>query len=352
MSSVGEDVAELSGDVVALADGHRRRGPSIGNLLRRRELGLVLALVLLAVIVGSQAPRFLGFDNVRNILQSVSILAILAVGQTLVVLTRNIDLSVASSVGLVAYIAADTLKAHPGVGVVLVVLLGIAIGAGLGAFNGVLVTVGEVPSIVATLGTLYVYRGIDFLIAGGKDIDASDMPQSFLNLTATHSVGVPPPVLIALAVTAIAGYLLRGSVSGRQLYAIGSNPDAARIAGIRSGRLVFGTFVACGALCGLAGVLWASFYGTVTANAATGQELQVVAAVVVGGVNIFGGSGSVAGVLLAAVLFGGIDNGLSVLKISEFWLQAITGAAIIAAVAVDAVVAGRIRRALTRRAVR
>ncbi len=318
----------------------------LGVVARYRAVGLVLALVLLGFGVSIETTRFLALGNLENILRSVSILAIVAVGQTLFVFTRNIDLSVGSSIGLVAFISADTLKHHPGIGVGAVVVLGLAIGAGLGIINGLLVVVGEVPAIVATLGTLYVYRGVDFLLASGKEVDASDVPQRFLNLTTTHFLGLPIPVLFALAITTIAFYLLRSTVPGRELYAIGSNPDAAGLVGIRTGRLVFAAFLICGLLCGLAGVLWSSLYGTVGASAATGFELQVVAAVVVGGVNIFGGSGSVIGVLLAAIFFGTIDNALAILNISAFWLQAITGAAILAAVALDAFVALRIRIAL------
>jgi rhamnose transport system permease protein len=313
---------------------------------RVREAGIVLALAVVVLIVAVQEPRFLKPDNLEQILLSVSILAIVAVGQTLVVLTRNIDLSVGSMVGLAAFICADTLKSSPETSVLLIVLLGMAIGAGLGVVNGLLVTVGRVPAIVATLGTLYIFRGLDFSIAEGEQVNAADVPDAYLNLATGKVLGIPSLIFFAAAVALIATIALRRTRGGRELYAIGSNPDAARLAGVRSDRLVFVAFVLCGALCGLAGVLWGARFATIDARAATGLELAVVAAVVVGGVNIFGGSGTAIGAVLGAILLGTIQNALSILKLNPFWLQAIQGAAIVGAVTLDAVVTRRLQRVL------
>jgi rhamnose transport system permease protein len=159
-------------------------------------------------------------------------------------------------------------------------------------------------------------------------------------------LGLPLLIVYAAVIVAITAYLLKRSRGGRQLYAIGSNPEAARLAGVPAGRLVFLAFVLCGALCGLAGVLWGARFGTVDARAATGLELGVVAAVVVGGVNIFGGSGTAIGAALGAILLGTIENGLAILKLNPFWLQAIQGAVIIAAVTIDALITRRLQRAL------
>jgi len=329
--------------------GRRLRAGALLDIVGRvREAGIAVALALLVLVVAIIEPRFIEPDNLEEILLSVSILAIVAVGQTLVVLTRNIDLSVGSIVGLVAFVCADTLKGSPGTSVAVIVLLGILLGGGLGVINGLLVTVGRVPAIVATLGTLYIFRGADFTIAGGKEVSASDVPEAYLNLATSRVLGVPTLILFAAVVVVAATYALRRSRSGRELYAIGSNPDAARLAGVPSGRLVFGSFVVCGALCGLAGVLWGARFATVDARAATGLELAVVAAVVVGGVNIFGGSGSAIGATLGAILLGTIENALSILKLNQFWLQAIQGAVIIAAVTLDAIVTRRIQRVLRR----
>jgi rhamnose transport system permease protein len=320
------------------------------NLIGRiRELSLLAVLAVIVLVVSVQEPRFVTAGNIRQILLSVSILAIVAVGQTVVVVTRNVDLSVGSMVGLTAYLTADLLAQRPGLPLVAVLALGCLLGVAMGALNGLLVTVGRVPAIVATLGTLYIYRGVDFVVAGGKQVNAADVPQNFLDLATGSVAGIPNLILFAAVVAAVGAAVLRSTRSGRQLYGIGSNPEAARLAGIRAGRLVFAAFATCGLLCGLAGVLWSARFATVDARAATGLELLVVAAVVVGGVNIFGGSGTVLGAVLGAILLGTIENSLTLLHLSQFWLQAVSGAAILAAVTADALITRRVQRILLRR---
>ena len=333
----------------SVAASHRPSSRSvrfIGLVGRIRELGLLIALGVLVLGVALVEPRFVDPRNVQRILQSVSILAILAVAQTLVVLTRNVDLSVASIVGLVAYVAGATMRDNPDISVPLVVAGGCLLGLALGVVNGMLVTVGRVPAIVATLGTLYVFRGIDYWIASGKQVVVSDVPQAYRDITTRRVLDIPTPILYAAVVMVVVGYVLRFSRTGRQLYAIGSNPAAARLAGIRSDALVFGAFTAAGLLAGLGGILWGSRQGAIDARAASGFELQVIAAVVVGGVNIFGGSGTVFGAVLGAILLGTIANALTILRLDAFWLQAISGAAILIAVTIDLLITRRLQRAL------
>nr|BBH94251.1 sugar ABC transporter permease [Thermogemmatispora argillosa] len=313
---------------------------------RVRELGLIVVLLLIIALVSLQTPRFLTPGNFEQILLSIAILAIVAVGETMVILTRNVDLSVGSMVGMTAFVCADVLKNHPQTPVILIVLLGCALGAVLGAVNGLIVALGRVPAIVATLGTLYLYRGLDSYIAGGTQVSAYDVPDSFLALATTHVLGIPALILFAVAIALIFSYLLRTTRAGRELYALGSNPEAARLAGLRSERLIFLTFLLCGLLSGFAGVLWGARFATVDSGAATGLELQVIAAVVVGGVNIFGGSGTILGAMLGAIVLGTIDNALTLLKLSQFWLQAIDGAAILAAVTLDALITRWLQRRL------
>lgn len=320
---------------------------TLALVARLRELGILVALAAIVIVVGIQAPRFLSVSNFEQILLSVSLIAIVAVGQTSVVLTRNVDLSVGSVVGLVAFVTAHLLKEHA-LGVPGAILAGCALGLGLGALNGLIITVGRVPAIVATLGTLYAYRGLDFLIAGGKQVSAIDLPNSYLRIASSSVIGVPTLIVFAAVAAAIAAYLLRYSGTGRELYAIGSNPTAAELVGIPAQRLVFGAFVVSGLLAGVAGVLWGSRFGTINAFAAGGLELQVIAAVVVGGVNIFGGSGTVLGAVLGAALLGTIENALRILHLSQFWLQAIDGAVILLAVGTDAAIRGYFQRILMR----
>jgi len=323
----------------------------LGLVSRVRELGLLVVLLLIILIVGVQAPRFLSINNFEQILLSVAILAIVAVGETLVVLTRNVDLSVGSMVGVTAFVTAYFFKQLPDVNLLLGILLGCALGLLLGIVNGLIVSFGRVPAIVATLGTLYAYRGLVFIIASNttSQVNASDVPTGYLALATTQIFGIPALILIAAVIAVIVGYFLHASHIGRQLYAVGSNPEAANVIGIRSSWLVFGAFAVSGLLCGLAGVLWGARFATVDATNATGLELQVIAAVVVGGVNIFGGSGTILGAVLGAIVLGTLENALNILNISQFWLQALYGAAIIAAVVLDAFITRWLQRSFLSR---
>jgi rhamnose transport system permease protein len=327
--------------------GARVRADQIVNTLGRvRELGLVFALLAIVIIVGLQQPRFLSPNNIRQILEAVSILAVLAVGQTLVVLTRNVDLSIASTVGLVAFVAGDLFKRNPGISVPLVVGLVLLLGLALGSINGLLVTFGQVPAIVATLGTLYVYRGIDYLIASGRQITVSDVPEAYRNISNAEVLGIPMPIIITAVIVLAGSYMLRYTRFGRQLYAVGSNPDAANIIGLRRDQVVFAAFALSGLLAAVGGVIWGAKFGAVDARAAYGYELQVVAAVVVGGVNIFGGVGTIIGAVLGAIILGSIQNALTILRLNPFWLQAITGGVILLAVLIDALITRRLQRVL------
>ncbi len=310
-----------------------------------RELGLVVVLALLFAGVGIQVPRFLSATNIRDILLSVAIIAIVVVGQTIVVITRNVDLSVASVIGLVAFTCGDLFKQHPGISIALVMFVGCALGLALGLLNGLLVAYGRVPSIVVTLGTLNIYRGLDYAIAGGKQVNAFDVPDSFLNLATVTILGIPLLIVIATVIAVLAAIFLRYSRTGRQLYAIGSNAEAARLAGIQSKRLELLAFTISGLLSGIAGILWAARFATLDANAASGLELLVIAAVVVGGVSILGGSGTILGAMLGAILLATIQDALNILNISPFWLQAFYGAAILVAVVLDTFIIRQLQRA-------
>ncbi|MEV0155798.1 ABC transporter permease [Micromonospora sp. NPDC050686] len=311
-----------------------------------RELGILLALVLLVAVTFAVNQRFLSAQNIKDLLLSSTILAILAVGQAIVIITRNVDLSVGSILGLAAFATGSLFVANPGTPIPVAMLIGVALGALCGAVNGGLIAAARVPALVVTLGTLYVFRGIDYTWATGRQINAADMPRGLLRMGTATILGVPVLALFAIAVLVAAGYLLRNYRSGRELYAIGSDPDAARLSGIAVGRRVFFAFVTSGALAGLAGVLYAARFGTLDANAGLGIELNVVAAVVVGGVAIFGGSGSVYGAALGAVLLTTIGSALPVLGVTPFWQRAAVGALILAAIGLDRALAVRMARRL------
>jgi rhamnose transport system permease protein len=331
-------------------------GPSARRLTERafriRESGIIVVLALFVAVTASVQPRFLNITNIQFILINTTVFALLALGETMVVISRNYDLSVGSVLGLSAYLSANLFGQHHGIPIVAVFLAGLGIGLACGLLNGIMVSAGRVPSLVVTLATLYIFRGVDILIVGGKEVVASSLPSAFLDIPKATVFGIPDLAIAIAVVIGIGAYYLRSFRSGRELYAIGSNPDAARLAGIPSGRRVFMAFTVSGAIAGVAGVLWAAQYGTVDSTAGTGYELQVISAVVVGGVAIFGGSGSAVGAALGALLLNTISSALYVLGISPFWDQAIWGFLLIVAISVDRFISVRLTAALRVRGAR
>ena len=318
-------------------------------LLRFRELGIVLALVLVVGATTIDNPHFLSATSVQQILSGASIIALLAIGETIVVVTRNVDLSIGSVLGISAYASGVLYVHHPHVSIVLVFLMALGIGAACGVVNGLVVTVARVPSLVVTLGTLYIIRGIDGAWAGGNQVNASMLPESFNKIGYGTVLGVPYLGIIAIVAVAIATYAMRTFRTARDFYAIGSDPAAARLAGIPVGKRVFLAFVLSGSIAGVAGAIWLSYFGSVDAIAGVGYEFQVIAAVVVGGVAIFGGSGSVLGAALGALLLNVIYSALIVVNVSSFWSQAFSGGLLVAAIAFDRLIALRVAPALRTR---
>jgi rhamnose transport system permease protein len=324
-------------------------GTFVTAAFRLREIGIVIALAVAVIFFGVRAENFLTVGNWQGIAQNVAIVIVVGVGETMVILTRNIDLSVGSIVGLTAYLAAATFVHHSGLPIAVVALIAVAIGLGLGLINGLLVAVANIPAIIATLATLAIYRGFDAQITGGGNITAYQLPDAFLNLASSKPAGLPSLAWIAVGVAILGGAVLRWAPWARDFYAVGSNPDAARLAGIPAKRRVIATFAISGALAGLGGFLFLSRFPTVDAVAANGFELTVITAVVIGGVNVFGGSGTVLGAVLGAVLVATIENGFTLLRFSEFWKIFFNGFAIVVAVTIDALVTQRLQEALRRR---
>lgn len=316
---------------------------------RLREIGIFVALATTVLLFSVRASNFATVANWRDIATDVAMVVVVAVGETMVVLTRNIDLSVGSIVGLTAYVSSETLAHHQGVPIVVIALLATAIGLACGIGNGLLVTVGRIPAIIATLATLAIYRGLLFEVTNGQNVFASQLPQGFLDLAAETPAGLPSLAWIAVGIALAGAAILNWAPWARDFYAIGSNPDAARLAGIRVGRRVLGAFAISGALAGLGGFMFAARFASVDAVAGRGFEFDVVTAVVIGGVNVFGGSGTVLGAVLGAILVATIDNGFTLLKISEFWKIFFEGTAIVAAVTVDALITQRLQELLRRR---
>lgn len=323
------------------------RFAALGRGLKVRELGILLALVLIVLAATVRNPSFLfSADGYRDLLLTPSILLLVAVGQAIVIITRNVDLSVGSTLGLTAYLTGRLFIDVPGIPVIVVFAAGILFGAVIGFVNGALVAYAGVPALVITLGTLYILRGLGVAWAGSDRINASDLPRDFRGLGTGQIATIPILTIIAVLVLIAAAFYLRNTRGGREFYAIGSDPDAARLYGLRVNRRIITAFVVGGALAGLAGVLYAARYGTVSSGAGTGWELQAVGAAVIGGVAISGGSGTLWGAAIGAFLLLTINRALPILGIEDFWQRAVVGVLIIGAIVLDRLLALRQSRKL------
>jgi rhamnose transport system ATP-binding protein len=324
--------------------GGRSRGV-IGRLLRVPELVLVLALLIIGGAVTMREPRFLQSANLEQVALSATLVCIVTLGEALVIIARQVDLSIGAIVAASAFISAGWLEHHPDASIFWVILIGCAVGVALGALNALLVALFRIPAIVASLGTLAIFRGGVIVFAGGRQISATVLPDSYGDIARIHFAGAPLLVWLALLLTVAFGLATRFTRTGRNLYALGSNQESARLVGINDRRHIALVFILSGILCGLVGVLWGARFGTVDAVIAPDLHFQAISAVVVGGVSIFGGSGTVYGAALGAVIFAVLQNGVQLLGINRFWLQAVFGAAILFTVIFYSQLARRAERA-------
>ena len=304
------------------------------NLLKSREAILALAILALLAVIASRFPGFVSPGNLARVFTDSAPLILLALGQMAVILTKCIDLSVAANLALCGMVAA--LMNGAGIPLPLILLAVIALGAALGAVNGLLVWKLGIPSIVVTLGTMTIYRGSIFLMTGGAWINAHQMSAGFKAFPRHVVAGLPVMAWIGIAGIAAVAVLLTRTPLGSAFRAVGGNPHAAVYAGISVGRTQFAAFALSGALAGLAGYLWVARYAVAYVDIAGGFELDVVAACVIGGIAIAGGAGTVAGAVMGALFLGIIKNALPVVGISPFWQMAISGTAILVAIAFNA----------------
>lgn len=324
----------------------------MSRLLRTRETWLALAILLILVAVDLRAPGFARPENLVSIFNDASLLIILVLAQMVVILTRSIDLSIASNVALSGMVIALVNSAYPGVPVPALIVLACLCGTAFGAFNGILVWRLGIPAIVVTLGTLAIFRGATFLIAGGQWVNADELTPEFISITRAAFLGLPSLSWFAIGIAALFYVFMTRTPTGRDIYAIGVNPTASVYAGIDVGRTTFIAFCISGLAAGFCGYLWVSKFVIASSETALGYELQVIAACVIGGVSIAGGVGSVAGAVLGALFLGIIGRALPVIQISPFWQMAIVGAAIILAVILNTRAERRVGRIILKQAER
>lgn len=333
---------------VKLAPDGQRGGQLLDRVLKMRELAILVVLVIMLAATQISNSAFLSHQGIEDLLLNATILVLVAVGEAVVVITRNVDLSVGSVLGITAFAAGTYL--HGGGSPLVAVLIAVGIGVVFGALNGLLVSIGQVPALVVTLGTLYIIRGIDSIWVGSREITANDLPGGFITFGHDGLGPVPYLAILAALVLVGVGYYLSNYRSGRELYALGSSPEAARLAGVPVRKRILAAYIACGALAGLAGALYLARFGNVDSGTGSGYELTVVSAVVVGGVAFTGGSGSVYGVALGAMLLTSINSVLPSIGVSSVWVLAIDGILLLLAIAVDRMVALRVANVLRKRA--
>jgi rhamnose transport system permease protein len=316
--------------------------------LRYREIGTLI--LLLIVIFGTAAiqPRYLNPNSIRSILLWVPLLAVIAMGEMMVIITRGIDVSVGSIVGLVGLSIGLLFRDYPGFPILLAVAMSLLLGWLVGSVNGFLISKIKVPAVIVTLGGLSAYRGLTFLITNGSQIDGNYIPRELIRWSQVgpfENRSVPWVVWIVLLIALLTYLLLQHTKMGRYIYALGSNPEAARLRGVPVQRVTFFVYAFTGAVSGFAGLLYASRFGFLNpGQTGVGLELTVIAAVVIGGVNVFGGSGSVPGVLLGCLLLGAINVSLAVLGIAGTWQLAVYGFVILFAVTADTLLQRRMQQ--------
>ena len=304
--------------------------------LRNREAALAVIIVAMALLVGLRAPVFLTTGNLLDVINDSSILAILVMGQMVVLLTKGIDLSVASNLALTGMFCAVAGQAFPSLNGVELVLIALVFGGLLGTLNGALITAFDLPPIVVTLGTLSAYRGAIFVLSHGAWMNDQDIHPAIKALPRLHFLGLTGLIWFAMATLLLCWWFFRYRRTGREMYALGGNLSAAAYIGIPIKRRLLQVYGMSGALAGLAGILWVGRYSIAFTELAAGYELTVIAACVIGGISIAGGIGSVMGGLLGVLFTGVINGALPVIHVSPFWQQAISGAVILVAVIVNA----------------
>lgn len=305
------------------------------RFIASREILLLAAIAVLVALISTRFPSFVTLANLADVFNDTSPLILLAIGQMIVILTKCIDLSVAANLALTGMVVSMINVAAPGVPVSVIIVVAVALGTMMGMVNGLLVWKLDIPPIVVTLGTMTIFRGIIFLISYGKWVNSHEMSAAFKAFPRAEVLGLPMLSWIAIFAVIIFLVVMTRTTLGRAFYAVGGNPHAATYTGISVGKTQFWAFTISGALAGLVGYLWVSRYAVAYVDIAGGFELDVVAACVIGGVSIAGGIGSVGGALLGALFLGVIKNALPVINVSPFWQLAISGSAIIIAVAVN-----------------
>jgi rhamnose transport system permease protein len=308
------------------------------RILKSRETTLALFILFLIGLVSLRAPNFATLSNMNDILNDTAVLALASTAQFLILLTGGIDLSIPSTMALTGMLVSMLNMAAPNLPIPVVLAITVVIGFVLGSVNGLFVGSLKIPPIIATLGTMAIYRALVFLVSGGQWVSADEMSKVFVSIPQRTFLGVTGILWYTGITVLVIGLFLSYTGAGRSIYAVGGNRTASRLAGLRPDRTDFLVFSLSGVISGLAGLLYVTRYAAAQNDTALGYELQAVAACVIGGVSVVGGSGSMVGVLLGALFLGLLYNALTVINLSPFYQMALQGIAILVAIVANTVV--------------
>jgi len=314
------------------------------KIARSREFSLFLVLVVLCVIIQSRNPQFLTATVIDSILRNYSYTILMATGMLMVLLVGGIDISVGSTLALSGMTSALLMRSGVLGSAFLAYLTSLGVGIICGLLVGLIITKGKVLPIIASLGFMYVFRGMTFFISGGQWVGMQHLLPEFREFSQGASLGISNLLWITIVVYIGVFVMLKWTRLGRQIYAVGSNPDAAMVSGIRIDRIKLFVYAFNGALAGISGAMFVGFYASAQNNSAMGLELDIIAACVIGGVSLKGGQGTIPGVLLGALMIAVINRSLSLTGIDPFWQQALKGAVILFAVTANILVQRRATR--------
>lgn len=305
------------------------------KILNSRNTGLLLGFAVLLVVAAVLTPSMFSVNSIMSMLQNNAVYALLAAGMMIVVITGGIDLSVASTMSLAGVVCSKLMSENRDIPAIVWVLLGITAGALCGAFNGFIVGYLKMVPMIATLGTMYIYRGFAFLASGGNWWFPHQFTDGYVNYAIGKTAGIANILWITVLVYVLTGIFLNYMAAGRRVYAVGTNRESARVAGIKEPKVTFMAFTICGALAGLAGMLYTANYAICNYGMGDGYEMQAIAICILGGVSITGGRGKIDGVIIGVLMMSVISYFISLLPGLSVWQDAIRGAIILVAVAIN-----------------
>lgn len=304
---------------------------NLREILKIKEIGILIVLIILSIMIGLLNPIFFTWSNITDILRNTSYTLIIAIGMTFVLIAKGLDLSVGSTLALCGLISAMAMQ--KGIPVLAAVLIGLICGAVIGVVNAFCIVVLNIPAMIATLGSMYMGRGLVLIITKGQPV--YPLPESFSLFDKQKILGIPIVVFIAILLSVIAHYILKKTIYGRMVYAIGGNAETAKYAGINVKAITASVYILCGVMAALSGILTAARMGSGQPSVGDGTEMTIITAVIIGGTSLNGGAGTILGTVIGSLLMSVLSTGMNLIGVSAYWQRFVTGLIIIIAVGFD-----------------